>query len=139
MKIICLQIAASCQIQMKYSYIIYKSKKEITSSKMFTVYSLPYIVKKACRLSGSCLSNIPVDVCMCIEQFKLQINIYKHLSLYICIYCYYLFFSAASKLGIKDLLPAYLGTNLSNEDLITGVSFASGGTGFDPITSQLAV
>ncbi|KAJ4759799.1 GDSL esterase/lipase EXL3 [Rhynchospora pubera] len=44
----------------------------------------------------------------------------------------------ASKLGIKELLPAYLSTSLSNEDLITGVSFASGGTGFDPITSQLA-
>ncbi|KAF3322129.1 GDSL esterase/lipase EXL3 [Carex littledalei] len=44
----------------------------------------------------------------------------------------------ASKLGIKELLPAYLGTDLTNQDLITGVSFASGGTGFDPITSQLA-
>jgi hypothetical protein len=46
---------------------------------------------------------------------------------------------AASKLGIKELLPAYLSTNLSNQDLITGVSFASGGAGFDPATSQLEV
>lgn len=46
---------------------------------------------------------------------------------------------AASKLGIKELLPAYLSTNLSNQDLLTGISFASGGAGFDPITSQLAV
>ncbi|KAJ3706288.1 hypothetical protein LUZ61_009993 [Rhynchospora tenuis] len=44
----------------------------------------------------------------------------------------------ASKLGIKELLPAYFGTNLTNEDLITGVSFASGGTGFDPLTPKLA-
>lgn len=49
----------------------------------------------------------------------------------------YLF--AASLLGIKDLLPAYLGTNLTNQDLITGVSFACGGTGFDLLTAQVAV
>jgi hypothetical protein len=46
---------------------------------------------------------------------------------------------SAAKLGIKDLLPAYLGTNLTNEDLLTGVSFASGGTGYDPLTAQIAV
>ncbi|KAF3322130.1 GDSL esterase/lipase EXL3 [Carex littledalei] len=44
----------------------------------------------------------------------------------------------ASKLGIKDLLPAYLGTNLTNQDLLTGVSFACGGTGFDLLTAQVA-
>lgn len=46
---------------------------------------------------------------------------------------------AAAKLGIKELLPAYLGTNLTNQDLITGVSFASGGTGYDPLTAKVAV
>ncbi|MQM17650.1 hypothetical protein Taro_050622 [Colocasia esculenta] len=43
----------------------------------------------------------------------------------------------ASKLGIKEYLPAYLGTTLSPEDILTGVSFASGGTGYDPLTPQL--
>ncbi|ONK55870.1 uncharacterized protein A4U43_C10F1810 [Asparagus officinalis] len=44
----------------------------------------------------------------------------------------------ASKLGIKEYLPAYVDTNLSPEDLITGVSFASGGSGYDPLTSKVA-
>ena len=45
---------------------------------------------------------------------------------------------AASKLGLKELLPAYLSPNLTKHDLLTGVSFASGGTGYDPLTAQLA-
>jgi hypothetical protein len=45
----------------------------------------------------------------------------------------------ASRLGIKDLLPPYLSPQpLDKHDLVTGVSFASGGTGFDPLTPQLA-
>ncbi|KAM3411544.1 hypothetical protein ACQJBY_003297 [Aegilops geniculata] len=44
----------------------------------------------------------------------------------------------ASRLGLKQLLPAYLSPNLSRHDLLTGVSFASGGTGYDPLTAQLA-
>ncbi|KAM0826626.1 hypothetical protein ACQ4PT_068760 [Festuca glaucescens] len=44
----------------------------------------------------------------------------------------------ASKLGLKELLPAYLSPNLTKHDLLTGVSFASGGTGYDPLTAQLA-
>lgn len=40
----------------------------------------------------------------------------------------------AQELGVKLLLPAYLGVDLSPEDLLTGVSFASGATGFDPLT-----
>ncbi|KAG2537916.1 GDSL esterase/lipase EXL3-like [Panicum virgatum] len=43
----------------------------------------------------------------------------------------------ASRLGIKEYVPAYLGTELSDFDLLTGVSFASGGCGFDPLTAQL--
>jgi hypothetical protein len=42
-------------------------------------------------------------------------------------------------LGIKEHLPAYLGTELSDFDLLTGVSFASGGCGFDPLTAELVV
>ncbi|XP_061341599.1 GDSL esterase/lipase At5g45960-like [Gastrolobium bilobum] len=45
----------------------------------------------------------------------------------------------ASYLGLKkELLPPYLDPNLSNiEELVTGVSFASAGSGFDPITPSI--
>ncbi|KAK6115731.1 hypothetical protein DH2020_008000 [Rehmannia glutinosa] len=43
----------------------------------------------------------------------------------------------AAELGIKELIPAYLDPNLKAQDLPTGVSFASGGCGYDPQTSQL--
>ncbi|XP_060211795.1 GDSL esterase/lipase EXL3-like [Lycium barbarum] len=42
------------------------------------------------------------------------------------------------ELGIKELMPAYLDPNLQAEDLKTGVSFASGGCGFDPQTAIIA-
>ncbi|QHN84023.1 hypothetical protein HN51_038632 [Arachis hypogaea] len=42
------------------------------------------------------------------------------------------------ELGIKELLPAYLDPNLQPTDLVTGVCFASGGAGYDPLTSKLA-
>ncbi|KAI8549464.1 hypothetical protein RHMOL_Rhmol06G0026600 [Rhododendron molle] len=45
----------------------------------------------------------------------------------------------AEELGIKELVPAYLDPNLQAADLLTGVSFASGGAGFDPQTAQTAV
>nr|KYP38585.1 GDSL esterase/lipase EXL3 [Cajanus cajan] len=41
-------------------------------------------------------------------------------------------------LGIKEALPPYLDPNLKIEDLLTGVCFASAGTGFDPLTVKLA-
>ncbi|WCJ38893.1 GDSL esterase/lipase At2g30310 [Euphorbia peplus] len=41
----------------------------------------------------------------------------------------------ASYLGIKGSLPPFLDPTLSPDDLITGVNFASGGAGFDDITS----
>lgn len=44
----------------------------------------------------------------------------------------------AEELGIKDLVPAYADPNLQSTDLLTGVSFASGASGYDPQTSQLA-
>ncbi|XP_074377592.1 GDSL esterase/lipase At1g06990-like [Apium graveolens] len=43
------------------------------------------------------------------------------------------------ELGIKQLLPPYLDPSLSTDDLKTGVNFASGGAGFNPLTSELAV
>ncbi|XP_024031457.1 GDSL esterase/lipase At2g40250-like [Morus notabilis] len=42
-----------------------------------------------------------------------------------------------SNLGIKDLLPAYLSPGLTDRDLTTGVSFASGGSGLDDATTAL--
>ncbi|XWS45576.1 hypothetical protein CRYUN_Cryun15aG0148500 [Craigia yunnanensis] len=44
----------------------------------------------------------------------------------------------AKEFGIKELVPAYLDPNLKLQDLLTGVSFASGAAGYDPITAQLA-
>ncbi|XP_021622915.2 GDSL esterase/lipase EXL3-like [Manihot esculenta] len=48
------------------------------------------------------------------------------------------FFFSAEELGIKDTLPAYLDSTVASADLITGVTFASGGAGYDPLTSKLA-
>ncbi|KAH9312030.1 hypothetical protein KI387_027065, partial [Taxus chinensis] len=39
-------------------------------------------------------------------------------------------------LGIKDAVPAYLDPGLTDKDLLTGVSFASAGTGYDNTTSR---
>ncbi|KAE8659684.1 GDSL esterase/lipase [Hibiscus syriacus] len=38
----------------------------------------------------------------------------------------------------KEYLPPYLDPKLSIEELMTGVSFASAGTGLDPLTAQIA-
>ncbi|CAH9067966.1 unnamed protein product [Cuscuta epithymum] len=43
----------------------------------------------------------------------------------------------AEMLGIKDYVPAYLDASLTPEDLKTGVSFASGASGYDPQTPQI--
>ncbi|XP_060202615.1 GDSL esterase/lipase At5g45960-like [Lycium barbarum] len=42
-----------------------------------------------------------------------------------------------SYLGIKDFVPPYLDPSLSLDELMTGVSFASGSSGYDPLTAQL--
>ncbi|KAG6699498.1 hypothetical protein I3842_08G069400 [Carya illinoinensis] len=44
----------------------------------------------------------------------------------------------AEELGIKELVPAYLDAHLRPQDLITGVCFASGASGYDPLTAKLA-
>ncbi|KAF8405427.1 hypothetical protein HHK36_010333 [Tetracentron sinense] len=45
--------------------------------------------------------------------------------------------SPVAELGVKELLPAYLDPNLQTHDLLTGISFASGGAGYDPLTARL--
>ncbi|KAI4336752.1 hypothetical protein L6164_015240 [Bauhinia variegata] len=44
---------------------------------------------------------------------------------------------SAAALRIKDTLPAYRDPNLRSEDLPTGVSFASGGSGNDNLTASI--
>ncbi|KAL7597688.1 hypothetical protein Lser_V15G22207 [Lactuca serriola] len=41
------------------------------------------------------------------------------------------------KLGVKDYLPAYLDPYIREKDLPTGVCFASAGSGYDGVTSQI--
>ncbi|KAG9138787.1 hypothetical protein Leryth_007424 [Lithospermum erythrorhizon] len=41
----------------------------------------------------------------------------------------------ASSLGLKHVLPAYLDPKTTPEDLLTGVSFASAGSGYDDLTA----
>lgn len=43
------------------------------------------------------------------------------------------------KLGLKEVLPAYLDPNIQSKDLLTGVNFASGGAGYDSLTSEKVV
>ncbi|CAL4946767.1 unnamed protein product [Urochloa decumbens] len=42
------------------------------------------------------------------------------------------------RLQLKEFSPPYLNSKLSNNDIMTGVNFASAGSGFDDQTSQLA-
>ncbi|KAK9065967.1 hypothetical protein SSX86_015369 [Deinandra increscens subsp. villosa] len=44
----------------------------------------------------------------------------------------------ASMLGIKQLIPPFLYPGLSDYELLTGVSFASAGTGYDTLTAVIA-
>lgn len=44
----------------------------------------------------------------------------------------------ASFVGIKEYIPPYLDPTLSTEDLLSGVSFASAGSGFDPLTPTIS-
>ena len=50
-----------------------------------------------------------------------------------------MFICSVKELGLKDLMPAYLDQSLDDNELLTGVSFASGGTGYDPETPKIAV
>ncbi|CAH2043719.1 unnamed protein product [Thlaspi arvense] len=43
----------------------------------------------------------------------------------------------AEGLGIKNIVPAYRSPFLQPNDILTGVSFASGGSGLDPMTARI--
>ncbi|MFS7891828.1 putative triacylglycerol lipase [Helianthus anomalus] len=43
----------------------------------------------------------------------------------------------AEELGIKEILPAYLDPSIGDKEYLTGVSFASGGSGYDPQTPKI--
>jgi len=45
----------------------------------------------------------------------------------------------AEKLGLAKTLPAYMNPYLKPQDLLKGVTFASGGTGYDPLTAKIMV
>ncbi|KAF3512363.1 hypothetical protein F2Q69_00008012 [Brassica cretica] len=45
----------------------------------------------------------------------------------------------AEKLGLAKTLPAYLSPNLKPRNLLKGITFASGGTGYDPLTAETMV
>ncbi|EYU38777.1 hypothetical protein ABFS82_03G072800 [Erythranthe guttata] len=45
---------------------------------------------------------------------------------------------SAEELGIKTILPPFLDPSLQDQDLLTGVSFASASTGYDPLTARLS-
>ncbi|CAN4087192.1 unnamed protein product [Withania somnifera] len=44
----------------------------------------------------------------------------------------------ARYVGVKEYVPPYLDQSLSVEEIKTGVSFASAGTGFDPLTPKIS-
>ncbi|XP_059302769.1 GDSL esterase/lipase At5g45960-like isoform X2 [Lycium ferocissimum] len=44
----------------------------------------------------------------------------------------------AKHVGVKQSVPPYLDQSLSTEELKTGASFASAGTGFDPLTPKIS-
>ncbi|KAL0856759.1 hypothetical protein Bca101_061913 [Brassica carinata] len=43
----------------------------------------------------------------------------------------------AEKLGLGKTLPAYFSPNMKPKDLLKGITFASGGTGYDPLTAKI--
>ncbi|KAK4490257.1 hypothetical protein RD792_000919 [Penstemon davidsonii] len=45
----------------------------------------------------------------------------------------------AEGLGVKELIPAYNDPYLNSFDMKTGVSFASGGSGYDPLTPKITL
>lgn len=60
--------------------------------------------------------------------------------LYIYMYNFvFVFHLLVELLGIKEALPPFLDPTLQVEDLATGTSFASGGSGFDPLTPKAMV
>lgn len=51
----------------------------------------------------------------------------------------YLTILTAEALGYTSVIPAFLDPTLTSSDLLHGVSFASAGSGYDELTSNLSV
>lgn len=47
--------------------------------------------------------------------------------------------NSVSGLGIKEYLPPFVGVELEPNDIITGVSLASSGSGYDTLTDSISV
>ena len=71
---------------------------------------------------------------MIIRSFPFGLFIVREIN-----WCFLSNWASAELLGIKKLLPAYLDPTLQPSDLLTGVSFASGASGYDPLTSKIPV
>ncbi|CAN6541497.1 unnamed protein product [Malus baccata var. baccata] len=58
-------------------------------------------------------------------------------------HCFFYFLLLArpnsESVGVKKILPSYLDPNLKIQDLLTGVSLASGGSGYDPLTPKIVI
>uniref|UniRef100_A0A0E0QW58 SGNH hydrolase-type esterase domain-containing protein n=1 Tax=Oryza rufipogon TaxID=4529 RepID=A0A0E0QW58_ORYRU len=59
-----------------------------------------------------------------------------HVNSIICMHVWIQQWRAASALGVKEMVPPYLNKSLSTEELKTGVSFASAGSGYDNATCR---
>jgi len=59
--------------------------------------------------------------------------------LFMNVKCDWFGLGTASYVGVKEYVPAYLDSTLSIQEMMTGVSFASGGSGYDPLTPRLSV
>ncbi|KAK9129423.1 hypothetical protein Sjap_009910 [Stephania japonica] len=68
------------------------------------------------------------------EEWVIRKNSQVNISIFFTCCTYRL---TAQSLGIKELLPAYLDPNLKPADLLTGVCFASGAAGYDPLTAKV--
>ncbi|XLS45859.1 hypothetical protein HN51_002724, partial [Arachis hypogaea] len=67
-----------------------------------------------------------------------QLSISDSIFLLACYSDMTLLLCTASYLGLKEFLPPYLDPNLTNQELITGVNFASDDSGYDTLTPTLS-
>lgn len=74
-----------------------------------------------------------------VATYNLMNVLYYIFIIFLFFFCRNFLVFIAEELGIKPFIPAYRDPNLKPEDLLTGVTFASGGAGYVPLTTQIAV